>query len=133
MSVWLLSPMGGKVAKVGKGTCVPMPGGFATFAPFPPLDLRGEIDEPTNRRPVMTEEEPFLVFGSVVEGPRKDVDDIDLVVPEFTDDRLYSAQVCLERYERLAEATGKPIDLFFTTYPEDFNLAAVYVPGQHWQ
>ena len=81
----------------------------------------------------MSEDEPFLVFGSVAEGPRKNVGDIDLVVPEFTDDRMYSAQVCLKRYERLAEATGKPIDLFFTTYPEDFNLAAVYAPGQGWR
>jgi predicted nucleotidyltransferase len=78
----------------------------------------------------MSEDERFLVFGSVAEGPRKDVGDIDLVVPEFADDRMYGAQVCLERYERLAEATGKPIDLFFTAYPEDFNLAAVYTPGQ---
>ena len=78
----------------------------------------------------MSEDDQFLVFGSVVEGPRKNPDDIDLVVPEFTDNRMYSAKVCLDRYERLAEATGKPIDLFFTAYPEDFNLAAVYTPGQ---
>jgi hypothetical protein len=81
----------------------------------------------------MSEHEQFLVFGSVVEGSRKDPDDIDLVVPEFTDKRMYSARVCLERYERLAAATGKPIDLFFTTYPEDYNLAAVYAPRYRWR
>ena len=47
MSFWLLGPMGGKVGKVGKGVRTQLPGGFATFATFPPFDLKGEINKPT--------------------------------------------------------------------------------------
>jgi hypothetical protein len=39
--------MGGKVGKVGKGVHVRTLGGFATFATFPPFDLKGEINKPT--------------------------------------------------------------------------------------
>jgi hypothetical protein len=45
MSFWLLGPMGGKVGKVGKGVRTQLPGGFATFATFPPFDLKGEINK----------------------------------------------------------------------------------------
>jgi hypothetical protein len=61
---------------------------------------------------------------------RGEPNDIDLVVPEFTDERMYSAEVGLETYERLGSATGKPIDLFFTTDPSTFNLAGWYEHGR---
>jgi hypothetical protein len=75
----------------------------------------------------------FLVFGSVTDSSRAyDVGDIDLVVPEFTDEYT-ERRVSLEPYEKLAEATGKPIDLFFTTY-SDFNVTGWYEPaGGRWQ
>jgi hypothetical protein len=73
----------------------------------------------------------YLVFGSVLKRPEPK--DIDLVVPEFTDDRMYGAEIELEPYERLANATGKPIDLFFTTQTSAFNLAGWYQPGGPWK
>jgi hypothetical protein len=74
----------------------------------------------------------FLVFGSVAYLFRNYTpNDIDLVVPEFTDDTAGSFE--LERYEKLANATGKPIDLFFTTYNGDFNVAGWYESGGRWQ
>jgi hypothetical protein len=77
----------------------------------------------------------FLVFGSVANPWRSHTpNDIDLVVPEFNDkDLFYSATVTLGQYERLAYATGKPIDLFFSPYNDDFNLAGWYEPGGQWQ
>jgi hypothetical protein len=77
----------------------------------------------------------FLALGSVTNSSRAyDVGDIDLIVPEFTDDRMYTHRVDLEIYEKLAEATGKPIDLFFTTHDDGFfNLAGWYRPGGRWQ
>jgi hypothetical protein len=58
---------------------------------------------------------------------------ISLVVPEFTDDRVYGAEVELARYERLAHATGKAIDLFFDTRNDDHNAAGRYEPGGVWK
>jgi hypothetical protein len=77
----------------------------------------------------------FLVFGSVAYLFRNHTpNDIDLVVPEFDDkDLFYSATVTLGKYERLANATGKPIDLFFSAYNDNFNLAGWYAPGGQWQ
>jgi hypothetical protein len=51
MSLWLLGPMGGKVGKVGKGTCVQTSGGFPTFATFPPIGPRGKIRRLTVNHP----------------------------------------------------------------------------------
>ena len=51
------------------------------------------------------------------------------MIPEFADDRMYSAGVSLDRYEQLSRETGKPIDLFFTTYDHGrFNVAGRYNP-----
>jgi hypothetical protein len=76
----------------------------------------------------------FLVIGSVTNPHRVgDVGDLDLVVPEFTDNRVYTAAVSLEPYEKLAEATGKPIDLKFSTRPSELNLLGWYEPGGRWQ
>ena len=75
----------------------------------------------------------FLVFGSIL---RKGINagDIDLVIPEFADDRMYSARVSLDRYEQLSRETGKPIDLFFTTHEGRFNVAGRYDPKlQSWE
>ena len=78
--------------------------------------------------------ETFLVIGSVTDPYRvREVGDIDLVVPECTDDRAYTTPFTLEPYERLAEATGKPIDLKFTTNSSDLNLTGLYEPGGRWQ
>ena len=43
----------------------------------------------------------FLVIGSVADPHRaREAGDIDLVVPEFTDDRMYTSAVDLEPYEK---------------------------------
>jgi hypothetical protein len=74
----------------------------------------------------------FLVFGSVAH-PRGGYTpkDIDLVVPEFTEDK--PASIELERYEQLAHTTGKSVDLFLTAYSDNFNVAGWYEPGGRWQ
>jgi predicted nucleotidyltransferase len=70
----------------------------------------------------------FLVYGSVTE-PRRawDVGDIDLIV--VCDD---PTTIDLEIYEKLAEATGKPIDLVFETGDENFKTLGWYEPGKRW-
>jgi hypothetical protein len=37
MSLWLLGPIGGKVGKVGKGTCVQCQGGLSDLCDLPAL------------------------------------------------------------------------------------------------
>jgi hypothetical protein len=70
----------------------------------------------------------FFVFGSIRE-KGINAKDIDLVIPEFADEALLSTGVSLDRYEQLSHETGKPIDLFFTTYEEGrFNVAGWYDP-----
>jgi hypothetical protein len=91
----------------------------------------------------MNYDKEFLVFGSVVlTTPTRPPNDIDLVIPEFVEvedtpdgqpGRFYTATIDLERYEKLAAATGKPIDLFFSRFESDFNLAGWYEPGGRWK
>ena len=71
-------------------------------------------------------DDSFLVFGSVL---KREVNakDTDLVIPEFVE-RADGAAVSLDRYERLSHETSKPIDLFFTTYESNFNVAGWYDP-----
>jgi hypothetical protein len=98
----------------------------------------------SNEGQKMTDSE-FLAIGSITDSYRAhDVGDIDLVVPEFTDNRIYTAAVSLEAYEKLAEATGKPIDLKLSPHASDLNLTGGYNPedgrwyffhcfcGSHW-
>jgi hypothetical protein len=71
----------------------------------------------------------LIAFGSVLMKGHA-AHDIDLVLPEFNDDDHISEEaVSLDRYEALAHATGKPIDLFFTAEPSRFNVAGYYDPA----
>jgi len=67
-----------------------------------------------------------IVFGSFLRDPVA-ANDVDMVVPEFTDERMYKSVVTLERYENIARALGKPVDLFFSR-DEGFNLAGWFDP-----
>jgi hypothetical protein len=69
----------------------------------------------------------MIVFGSFLRNPAT-ANDIDMIVPEFTDERMYEAPVSLEPYEQIAHHQGKPIDLFFTAYESQFNLAGWFDP-----
>jgi hypothetical protein len=72
----------------------------------------------------------FLVRDECIIDQHRQGMPIQLVVPEFDDKHFfYTATVTLERYEQLARATSKPIDLFFGTRNDDFNLAGWYEPG----
>jgi hypothetical protein len=75
------------------------------------------------------DDEEFLVFGSVADPNRSgDVGDIDLVLPLFNDDRRFDIMANLGAYEKLAAATGKPIDLFLTTWPNAINIVGWFDP-----
>ena len=76
----------------------------------------------------------FLVRDECIIDQHQQEMPVQLVVPEFDDEHFfYTATVTLERYEQLAHATGKPIDLFFGTRNDDFNLAGWYEPGGVWR
>jgi hypothetical protein len=71
----------------------------------------------------------LIVFGSVLTRGFN-AHDIDMVVPEFTDRRMYDDDIDLALYEKIAHATNKPIDLFFTAAREAFNVAGYYDPTE---
>jgi hypothetical protein len=79
------------------------------------------------RMPKLPKEARMLVGGSVLHCGCE-AHDIDLVVREFTDERGDQAEVDLAVYESIAHATGKPIDLFFTAYADQHNVAGYYNP-----
>jgi hypothetical protein len=99
-----------------------------------PLCRRCYMKVPQRRRDA---EMPFLVFGSLVNPSRTSVKDIDLVVPEFMDARrIWVSYVALDVYERLATATGVPVELWLT--PSNHRLFStpegsltVHVIGQY--
>jgi hypothetical protein len=64
----------------------------------------------------------MIALGSFLKNPPR-ANDIELIVVEFTDERLYSVQVRLEPYWRIARLYGRSGDLFFGTREVDFNLA----------
>jgi hypothetical protein len=71
----------------------------------------------------------LIVFGSVLTRGFN-AHDIDMVVPEFTGRRMYDHDIDLTIYEKIALATNKPIDLFFTAATETFNVAGWYNPTE---
>ena len=76
----------------------------------------------------------FLVRDECIIDQHQQGMPIQLVVPEFDDKHFfYTATVTLERYEQLARVTGKPVDLFFGTRNDDFNLAGWYEPEGVWR
>jgi hypothetical protein len=79
------------------------------------------------RRRDMTQK--LLVFGSVLTRGSA-AGDIDILVAEFMDERMYEAVVDLRVYEYVAHATGKPVDVFFSRYRDDFNIAGFYDPAE---
>jgi hypothetical protein len=75
----------------------------------------------------------LYVAGSFLRDPIAAYD-IDMMVPEFLDDRMYVSAVTLEPYECIARAWDKPIDLKFTSHPEDFNVMGWFDPKVgRWQ
>jgi hypothetical protein len=76
----------------------------------------------------------FLVRDECIIDQHQQGMPIQLVVPEFDDKHFfYTATVTLKRYEQLARATSKPVDLLFGTRNDDFNLAGWYEPGGVWR
>jgi len=77
----------------------------------------------------------FLLFGGASsEKDWAEVSEIDLVVAEFDGAGFYDAAVTLDVYEKLAAATGKPVDLFFSMIDEGFTIAGWYDPKvRRWE
>ena len=76
------------------------------------------------------DEVEFCVIGSIADPDRSgDVGDLDLVVP-ILDGGESDNYVDLGVYEKLAQVTRKPIDLFMTQWPDQFNVAGCYDPAE---
>ena len=75
----------------------------------------------------------LLVFGSLARGAGAAARDIDLLLPEFADDRMFADTVTLAVYERLSIATGKPVDLLFTGIVGEMNVSGTYSVAEGWR
>jgi hypothetical protein len=75
----------------------------------------------------------FLVFGSLL-SDQPAIKDIDLFVPEFTDERRFVSFVDLGPYERLSRAAGAPVEVFFGILrPNEPVMIGWYRPPRPWR